>query len=328
MPTTHYSHARRLYNKLRDKWTAADLAKKVTFANDSMSIQLAEMFQHCVDIDAGDVPIPATPPIMEGADRSISAAFQPSIGPSSHTNPAPTLAFQMKELYKDEVVSAAARTKDALTARHGFSLWIGPSQAPTSEDGVTAGVYLKGQCPPGSVVGLVPGAVFNGEMMRKPRDAGHLANPASSFRRLIPRLDEALIDVYGAREHAASNPYALGHLVRHPPPGVVPNVMRLQVDFIADTAAGGDGLMPFPPHLRDYIPNSWGSDVGMGQQLYGALEQGIWAKGMALIALRPLWNEELFVDWSLNPYSQKQLPAWYTPLDEGAARRIWKGIGE
>lgn len=319
---------------MRDKWVAADLSKKVSFANDSMTIQLAELCQHVADIDAGDVPIPATPPIVDARERVSSAAFQPSIGPSSHTNPAPTLAFQMKAVYEDEVASAAVRTKQALGARHGFSLWVGPSQAPVGEgpDGKpkpTAGVYIKGRVPPGTVVGLIPGAVFNGEMMRKPRDAGHLANPAfAPHRRLIPRLDESIIDVHGCPEQAKANPYALGHLARHPPRGLVPNVMRLQIDFVGEIEAGGDGLMPFPPHLRDYIPNTWGADVGVGQQLYGGLEQGIWAKGMALIALRPLWDEELFVDWALNPFSQKQLPPWYTPLDDAANRRLWKGIGE
>jgi hypothetical protein len=192
-----------------------------------------------------------------------------------------------------------------------------------------AGVYLKGRVAPGAVDALVPGAVFNGEMLRKPVDAGHLANPAArGFRRLIPRLDEAVIDVHGCPAQAAANPYALGHLARHPPPGVVPNVMRLQVDFVGDAAAGGDGLMPFPPHLRDYIPNTWGADVNVGQQLYGALEQGIWAKGMALVALRPLWDEELFVDWALNPYAGRPHPRWYRPLDLDAARRLWRGLGE
>jgi hypothetical protein len=176
-------------------------------------------------------------------------------------------------------------------------------------------------------------------MLRTPRDGGHLANPASApHRRLIPRLDECVIDVFSAPSRAAAeaNPYALGHLVRHPPVGVLPNVMRLQVDFMAtpkEAGPGADGLLPFPAALRDYIPNPWGADVGLGQQLYGGLEQGVWAKGMALIALRPLWNEELFVDWALNPYAsggsgRKALPAWYTPLDVDAARRIWKGIGE
>ena len=129
--------------------------------------------------------------------------------------------------------------------------------------------------------------------------------------------------------HAASapktNPYALAVHIRHPPPGIMPNVMRLQVcanvqfslvplllhprlshgvdccagslrpsglwrddlppmvpafrgtipaqfDFIGETD-GSSGIRAFPPHLRGYIPNSWGAGATLGQSLYGALEQ-------------------------------------------------------
>ncbi|RYD91970.1 MAG: hypothetical protein EOP50_13425, partial [Sphingobacteriales bacterium] len=63
-----------------------------------------------------------------------------------------------------------------MTARHGFSLWLGPSQAATAYN--KAGVYLKGRAIPGTVVGLYPGAAYNGDMMQRAADQGHLANPA------------------------------------------------------------------------------------------------------------------------------------------------------
>jgi hypothetical protein len=108
----------------------------------------------------------------------------------------------------------------------------------------------------------------------------------------------------------------------------------LQVDYVeAGGAAGGEAtdpapgeLLPFPPHLRGYIPNSWGAGATLGQSLYGALEQSIYAKGVVCIALRALWDEELFVDHALNPYNRRGLPAWYRPLDEAASRRTWRGI--
>ena len=46
----------------------------------------------------------------------------------------------------------------------------------------------------------------------------------------------------------------------------------MQYDFIGDTD-GASGIRPFPPHLRGYIPNSWGAHATLGQSLYGALEQ-------------------------------------------------------
>lgn len=56
------------------------------------------------------------------------------------------------------------------------------------------------------------------------------------------------------------------------------------------------------------------------------LLQSIYAKGVVCIALRALWDEELFVDHALNPYNRRGLPAWYRPLDEMASKRTWKGI--
>ena len=329
-----------VYSAGRCKWAAADISALVPFVNDCTSAQIAAMFQHVADIDSGDAPLPATPPILDAGDANASAAFSLSIGPSTHTNPAQTLAFQMKSLYADEVAAASVRHRHMLEARHGHALWIGPSQAPTPEH--TAGVYLRGRAAPGTVVALYAGVVYNGEMLRRPGDAGHLGNPALK-RIIIPRFDEALIDATpGALEAAArrgngsgcgctDNPYALGIHVRHPPRGLLPNTMRIQVDFCGDEGGSG-ALLPFPRHLRPYIPNAWGADVNVGQQLYGALDAsaGVWMKGMALLATRPLWDEELFVDAALNPNSvtggQRLLPEWYTQLDATANARIWKGI--
>ena len=61
--------------------------------------QLSEMFQHLHDLDEGDVP----PPDMH--DRQFlppTAAHQPSIGPSTHTNPLMTLEFQMKAVHEEK----------------------------------------------------------------------------------------------------------------------------------------------------------------------------------------------------------------------------------
>jgi hypothetical protein len=53
--------------------------------------------------------------------------------------------------------------------RLGFSLWIGPSQAPTPHH--KAGLYLRGAALPGTVVGLYPGAAFSIDMRMRVRCA-------------------------------------------------------------------------------------------------------------------------------------------------------------
>jgi hypothetical protein len=304
----------RVYQEAAAAFARDPLPKLLGFANDSMTIQLSELFQHLHDVDAGDVSTPARAPTLGPGEKHRSAAFAPSIGPSTHTNPLPTLRMQMKSVYEESMAESAVAVRHQLQARAGHSLWLGPSQAATGP--YAAGVYLRGRVAPGTVVGLFPGLVYNGEMLQKAVDCGHLANPTIP-RTLVPRFDEAVLDAFGGGGAPRGNPYALAHHVRHPPDGVAPNVMRLQYDFM--DAAGGDGgsgssrgIMAFPEHLRDYVPNAWGSNVGTGQALYASLEQGVWAKGSVLLALRPLWDEELFVDHTLNPYARaaKLIPAW------------------
>jgi hypothetical protein len=121
--------------------------------------------------------------------------------------------------------------------------------------------------------------------------------------------------------------------------------------------------LPFPKHLRSYIPNQWGSMTTGGQAVHGALEDSIYMKvreraiiacatwekwrlgpgaphlwphrqaacftwfdmqGMVLIATREVLDEELFVDHRLNPY--QALPSWYTPQDVLRDQRTWMQI--
>lgn len=314
-----------LHEELRQKWAASELSAALPFANDSMTVQLAEMFQHVHDIDSGDITVPARPPTLSIAERKASSAFTTSIGPSTHTNPLPTLRMQMKALHEAEERSASIETRYALQARLGFSLWLGPSQA--CYEGHAAGVWLRGRAAPGQVVALYPGAIYNGEHLTKGVDAGHLGNPAVQ-RQFIPRFDESVLDVW-ASGSASLNPFALAQHVRHPPSGIAPNVMRLQYDWVhvGEGPKGRPDVLPFPPHLRPYIPNSWGSDVSTSQALFSSLEQDIWCKGVVLIALRPLWQEELFADHTLNPYAKQAglIPPWA----EGAwaARRDMRRLG-
>jgi hypothetical protein len=296
------------------EWAPSPLPRLIHFANDSLTLQLAEMFQHLHDLDAGDAAAPPAAPAAPAL--AATAAGAPSIGPSTHTNPAPTLAFQVRAALAEAGAAAEAEARRQLQARLGFALWLGPSQAPTGPH--EAGVYLRGRAAPGAVVALFPGAVFSEEMLRKGVDAGHLGDPRVP-RALVPRLDGAVLDVFAPC--GGANPFARAHHARHPPLGVAPNVMRLQVDFLrAEGGAGATGspLLPLPAHLRGYIPNAWGTEVSVGQSLYGALEEHVFMKGSVLIATRPLWDEELFVDHTLNPFAASAglVPPW--------ARALWE----
>ena len=79
-------------------------------------------------------------------------------------------------------------------------------------------------------------------------------------------------------------------------------------------------------HSSRWVGRAQGSARIRSAELHSYPFQSIYAKGVVCIALRTLWNEEIFVDHALNPYSRRSLPAWYRPLDEAASRRVWKGI--
>jgi len=108
---------RQLFTSLAKKWRGAPINKTIPFANDSITIQLSEMFQHVHDLDSGDAGVVALDRLHRGDEARgnsektlVPAAFTPSIGPSTHTNPSPTLALQMKARYADEVGSSVGQT--------------------------------------------------------------------------------------------------------------------------------------------------------------------------------------------------------------------------
>lgn len=277
------------FSSIITNWQAAKFAAKISYANDFITTQLSEMFQHMHDMDSGDVPPPSSQPPLKALPPT--AAHELSIGPSTATNPLMTLGFQMKALHAEKLEKSKAVVRDLLTQRHGFSLWLGPSQSASPSH--PTGVYLRGHVPPGTVTALYPGAVFNPEMRQKAIDCGHLANP-NVPRLLVKRFDDAVIDVFGATSES-ENCYAVAQYIRPPPPTISPNCMRIQYDFV-DGDANNVGCLPFPEHLRPLVPNQWGSLVSAGQELFGLVEQSIYMKGCVVLTTRGVLDEELFVE--------------------------------
>jgi hypothetical protein len=138
-------------------------------------------------------------------------------------------------------------------------------------------------------------------------------------RLIIPRHDGTMIDVNGYSS-SRKNPFALAQHARHPPPDVHPNCIRIQVDFVPESA-NTTRLLGFPDYLMPYVPNEWGADISQAQVLHNALDPPDYKPGVALVALRELYDEELFVDYRLNPFRPQ--PDWYIPHDVNAAERMW-----
>ena len=71
-----------------------------------------------------------------------------------------------------------------------------------------------------------------------------------------------------------------------------------------------------PPELRAYLPT---------QECGNLAPSGVPAAvpGLALVALRALRDEELLLNYRLNPNAPSGLPSWYTPVDAEEDARRW-----
>lgn len=283
-------------------------------ANDLITVQTCEMFQALADLDAGVTPLAAAAPTQ----APHTAADQAAPSPSLATSPLPSMQDTLRDMESQGTAMLSGRIRAALAERLGFCTWVGPSQTPaelTPDDACIpgAGLFLQGHARAGSVVAIIPGAVYNSEMRQRAADFGHVGNPAVT-RMWVPRYDDALIDVWGAAsEH--ENPYAMGQLAKPPPPGAAPNVMRVPWDVV-DPAHNAHDALAFPLHLRPYVPNEWGAPVNLGQTMHSsAFDAHIWMKSVVLVATRDVLDEELFVQYQFNPV-HPALPAQGTPSPE------------
>jgi len=197
-------------------------------------------------------------------------------------------------------------------------------------EGAGMGVWVDGVREVGEVVALFPGLVYSREEIRDVpgypnfgREAdflmcrydGYMVDSRAWMSFLRGRIreeynskrknGESLENIEWFSESSKKNPYALGHMVNHPPKGVAPNVMMAPVDVHAE--ADTFDTLPWGCFSRD-------GTVGDGK-----------VRGLALVALREIEGEEVFVNYRLNPSVLGGLPIWYHPCDEKEDMRRWQG---
>jgi hypothetical protein len=187
-------------------------------------------------------------------------------------------------------------------------------------------------------------------------------NEAAAARLARARWCSATTDEATALEFLAGglplegrNPYALAHFANHPQPGEVPNAMIAPLDFFPQGAEGeaASSASSSLPELRAYLPFApyeaaaaltvWpveralkrkGEDAaiavarrlasGAVSSRRGAAELALrGARGLGLVALRPLAEgEEVVFDYRLSP-GMLGRPSWYVPCDEASEDRRW-----
>lgn len=72
--------------------------------------------------------------------------------------------------------------------------------------------------------------------------------------------------------------------------------------------------------LAAYMPNVMYHDAG-GQQATQLVMQDQQTKGLFFVATRQIQDEEVLLNYRLNPQVQK--PSWYAPVDEEEDKRRW-----
>lgn len=161
------------------------------------------------------------------------------------------------------------------------------------------GVRLNGHVVPGSVLCLHPGIIYSSSDVKKMENYPHISMDNSY---LMSTSDGSIID---AKTYAVSDtkqyPFALGHLIRHPPSRQLPNVMPYTL-HVPDT------------NIFQLIPNQFYSESSSQRTLLT----------IVLISMRHIKNEELFLNYRLHP--KTHLPLWYTSLDKEEDIRRWKKI--
>ena len=193
-----------------------------------------------------------------------------------------------------------------LKGENGFVLRAGESGVA----GAGKGIFIDGEAISGTLLGYLPGRVHVAEFLKGANALEQFADDPNHL--VLMRTDDILIDArdFDGVEHP-TNPYALGHLANHPPEGKKPNVMHLPIDFASDAFHSQTGV-------SDVVPNSYAKKP----TLLGTPDKSACMYGMAMVALRDVKDEELFLNYRFNP-DAPGLPQWYAPVDDDQDRRRW-----
>ena len=228
----------------------------------------------------------------------------------------------------------------------GFELRVAPSSAGA---GSGSGVWLTGAAPPGSILAFYPGVTY------EVHDVIGLPGGTRFFDKndyLMARYDRAIVDASTRALEllpgdARANPLSVAHRVNHPPRGSAPNVVPAPVQWDKATPAALLELLPNVSYegssqkqrallaggsttdepSRDPRARRWDlADVfraSIADGIKPAVDDdaGPVLKGLALVASREVRDEELFLNYRLNPGNK--YPEWYVPVDAEEDSRRW-----
>lgn len=214
------------------------------------------------------------------------------------------------------------------------------SVAPANKTGLErrpqGGVRLVGTAQPGDLVCFFPGVVF------KQRDLWHL-----------PGGTEALADANAFAMHdgsivsashlhllppkAVANRYGLGHEINHPPAKTQPNVTPFKLEIeVATLREELRAVLPNMPFSAVASTDEAESQRSLNDMFRSSAMGGDFADDdaddssatrstLAMVALREIVDEELFLNYRLNPRSGAPRPHWYEPVSALEEELRWRG---
>ena len=231
-----------------------------------------------------------------------------------------------------------AAVGEAQRRAFGFKVAVGPSQA---GPGAGSGVFLRGSVPPGSLLLFYPGVSYH------PADMLLLPGGTRAFEgneHLMARFDRSIIDASAAAlrtlpHEALGCPLTTAHTVNHPPAGLSANVMPVPVDWDQSVP---DQLLTMLPNVS-YQRNSskqqllltGGAEAAAPRSVVDVFsasladsirqtepEGGAVLRGLAFVSTRRVCDEELYLNYRLNPHHG--YPSWYTPVNPEEDARRWQ----
>lgn len=183
---------------------------------------------------------------------------------------------------------------------------VGPEQAKSFSLSLNdaGGVNVCGKVAPGSVVCFYPGIVYLPYYLHQ---MPNFPNVSKDNSYLMSRTDGSIIDAKDLETlNLNRSLFGLGHLIRHPPSGLQPNVLPFSYRIGAD----------FPSSLLTHVPNRYFRKPFFLNLTHTKMHC------IVFVAMRVIKDEELFLNYRLHPDSQ--LPEGYCAIDKDEDRRRWK----
>jgi hypothetical protein len=191
----------------------------------------------------------------------------------------------------------------------GYSILSLKSTIAGGSGGAGRGTFVDGLAPTGSLVAFQPGEIWPKEhlLTTAPDVMEHFDDGDEDCQTTL-RFDDYVLDsrkspVTVLTREGSMNPWALGHMVNHPPSTILPNCQSLMLDYTE--------RMQLKDLLR-YVPNVYARPPGWQSRFFDA--EAVAMHGMCLLARRGVKNEELLYDYRLQ---SEQTPDWYYPVNYG-----------